>query len=37
MKGADLTTQVPFGPFLAIGTEIAVFAGAGILRPFHVG
>jgi leader peptidase (prepilin peptidase)/N-methyltransferase len=37
MKGADLTTQVPFGPFLAIGTELAVFAGAGILRPFHVG
>jgi leader peptidase (prepilin peptidase)/N-methyltransferase len=37
MKGAGLTTQVPFGPFLAIGTEMAVFAGSLILRPFHVG
>ena len=37
MKGANLAIQVPFGPFLAIGTEVAVFAGAGILRPFHVG
>jgi leader peptidase (prepilin peptidase)/N-methyltransferase len=36
-KGAGLTTQVPFGPFLAIGTEMAVFAGSLILRPFHVG
>ena len=36
-KGADLKTQVPFGPFLAIGTEMAVFAGSSILRPFHVG
>jgi len=34
---ASLTSRVPFGPFLALGTMIAVFAGSPILRPFHVG
>ncbi len=33
---ARLATRVSFGPFLALGTEIAVLAGSGLLRPFHV-
>jgi len=34
-KRADLTTRVSFGPFLAIGAEVAVLAGSALLRPFH--
>jgi len=32
---ASLTTRISFGPFLALGAEIAIFAGSSLLRPFH--
>jgi prepilin signal peptidase PulO-like enzyme (type II secretory pathway) len=34
-KRVGLATRVPFGPFLALGAEIAIFAGSSLLRPFH--
>ncbi len=34
-KRGGLATPVPFGPFLALGAEIAIFAGSSLLRPFH--
>ncbi len=33
-SGGDRKTQVPFGPFLALGTVLAVFAGRGILDAY---
>jgi leader peptidase (prepilin peptidase)/N-methyltransferase len=34
-KRGGLATRVPFGPFLALGAEIAIFAGSSLLRLFH--
>jgi leader peptidase (prepilin peptidase)/N-methyltransferase len=34
-KRASLATRVSFGPFLTLGTEIAIFAGSPLLHPFH--
>jgi leader peptidase (prepilin peptidase) / N-methyltransferase len=32
---ATRKTQVPFGPFLVSGCEVAIFAGSFLLSPFH--
>ncbi len=34
-KRANLGTRLSFGPFLALGAEIVVFAGSALLSPFH--
>ena len=31
----DRQQQIPYGVFLAAGCAVAVFAGPGLLRPFH--